>query len=183
MVNVTVQITNDNIFEGTQSFRLSLESTSSPQVLFGAYDQTTVYILDDEMITVFFSSYNLTVMESDGYIVVGVNASLPSGGTEVTFSVGTTVIPGTAQGMYICMNMYAHMYICTNIDTYVVLHSDFICIYSQDSKFQVHLNEQHTQRRHTNFSYAFIVAHFTVFYLSLHSYTGLQSNDNCKLYI
>ena len=105
MVNVTVQITNDNIFEGTQSFRLSLESTSSPQVLFGAYDQTTVNILDDEMITVLFSSYNLTATESDGYIAVGVNARLPSGGTEVPFSVGTTVIPGTAQGMYVCTHL------------------------------------------------------------------------------
>ena len=113
MVNVTVQIINDNIFEGTQSFQLSLESTSSPQVLFGAYDQTTVNIMDDEIITVFFSSYNLTAMESDGYIVVGVNASLPSGGTEVTFSVGTTVIPGTARGMYIRIR------ICTHIRMYV----------------------------------------------------------------
>ena len=50
------------------------------------------------MITVFFSSYNFTAMESDGEAVVGVNASLPSGGTEVTFSVGTSVTPGTARG-------------------------------------------------------------------------------------
>ena len=50
------------------------------------------------MITVFFSSYNFTAMESDGEAVVGVNASLPSGGTEVEFFVGTSVTPGTARG-------------------------------------------------------------------------------------
>ena len=98
MVNVTVQITNDNIFEGTQSFQLSLESTSAPQVVFGAYNQTTVNIMDDEMITVSFSDHYFSAMESAGEVVVGVNASLPSGGTEVTFSVGTSITPGTAQG-------------------------------------------------------------------------------------
>ena len=98
MVTVTVEIINDDIFEGTQSFKLSLESTSAPQVLFGAYNQTTVNIMDDEMITVSFSDHYFSAMESDGEVVVGVNASLPSGGSEVSFSVGTFVTPGTAQG-------------------------------------------------------------------------------------
>ena len=98
MVNVTVQITNDNIFEGTQSLQLSLESTSAPQVVFGAYNQTTVNIMDDEMITVSFSDHYFSAMESAGEVVVGVNASLPSGGSEVSFSVGTIVTSGTASG-------------------------------------------------------------------------------------
>ena len=98
MVTVTVEIINDDIFERTQSFNLVLESTSAPQVVFGAYNQTTVNIMDDEIITVSFSRHLFFAMEGDGYIVVGVNASLPSGGTEVEFSVGTTVTPGTAQG-------------------------------------------------------------------------------------
>ena len=97
-VNVYIAIVNDTIFEGTQSFELSLSSVSTPNVIFHSNNQTTVYILDDEMITVFFSSYNFTAMESDGEAVVGVNASLPSGGSEVTFSVGTIVTPGTARG-------------------------------------------------------------------------------------
>ena len=63
------------------------------------------------MITVFFTSYNFTAMESDGYIVVGVNASLPSGGTEVEFSVGTTVVPGTARGMH--LRTYVYTCVCT----------------------------------------------------------------------
>ena len=98
MVTVTVEIINDDIFEGTQSFNLVLESTSAPHVVIGAYNQTTVYIMDDEIITVSFSQHLFFAMEGDGYIAVGVNASLPSGGTEVEFSVGTTVTPGTAQG-------------------------------------------------------------------------------------
>ena len=97
-VNVYIAIINDTIFEGTQSFELSLSSVSTPNVIFHSNNQTTVYILDDDMITVFFSSYNFTTMESDGVAIVGINASLPSGGTEVEFSVGTTVTPGTARG-------------------------------------------------------------------------------------
>ena len=98
MMTVTVEIINDDIFEGTQSFNLVLESTSAPQVVIGANNQTTVNIMDDEIITVSFSGHLFSAIESDGYIVVGVNASLPSGGSEVTFSVGASVIPGTAQG-------------------------------------------------------------------------------------
>ena len=97
-VNVYIAIVNDTIFEGTQSFQLSLSSVSTPAVIFHSNNQTTVYILDDDMITVFFSNYNFTTMESDGEVVVSVNASLPSGGAEVEFSVGTTVTPGTARG-------------------------------------------------------------------------------------
>ena len=91
-------ITNDAIFEGTQSFELLLNSTSSPQVIIGSNNRAMVNISDDEIINVYFVNNYISAVESDGYIVVGVNASLPSGGTEVTFSVGTTVTPGTAQG-------------------------------------------------------------------------------------
>ena len=97
-VNVTLKITNDAIFEGTQSFELLFSSVSVPNVILASNNQTTVYILDDDMITVFFSSRFFSAMESDGVSIVGINASLPSGGTEVEFSVGTTVTPGTAQG-------------------------------------------------------------------------------------
>ena len=97
-MNVYIAIINDTIFEGTQSFELSLSAVSTPNVIFHSNNQTTVYILNNDMITVFFSSYNFSAMESDGVAVVGINASLPSGGTEVEFSVGTTVTPGTARG-------------------------------------------------------------------------------------
>ena len=97
-VNVTLEITNDAIFEGTQSFELLFSSVLVPNVILVSNNQTTVYILDDDMITVFFSKRFFTAMESDGVAVVGINASLPSGGTEVEFSVGTTVTPGTARG-------------------------------------------------------------------------------------
>ena len=97
-VIIYIAIINDTIFEGKQSFELSLSSVSTPNVIFHSNNQTTVYILDDDMITVFFSSNNFTAMESVGVAVVGVNSILPSGGTEVEFSVGTTITPGTARG-------------------------------------------------------------------------------------
>ena len=97
-VNVTLEITNDAIFEGTQSFELLFLSVSVPNVIFPSNNQTTVYILDDEMITVLFSRRFFTATESDGEAVVGLTANLPSGGSEVAFSVGTTVTSATARG-------------------------------------------------------------------------------------
>ena len=128
MVTVTVEIINDDIFEGTQSFNLVLESTSSPQVVIGAYNQTTVNIMDDEIITVSFSGHLFSAMESDAEVVVGVNAILPSGGSEVTFSVGTSVIPGTAQGKEL-NTVYVHsniLYVRTYVRKYICM---YVCMY------------------------------------------------------
>ena len=113
-MNMYLGITNDEIFEGTQSFKLLLDSTSSPHVVIGNNDQVMVNISDDEIVNVFFGDNYISATESDGYVVVGVNASLPSGGSEVIFSVGTIVTPGTAQGE-------EHNVLCIHIN---------ICIYS-----------------------------------------------------
>ena len=114
-----MEITNDTIFEGTQSFQLLLDSTSSPQVVIGSINQATVNISDDEIINVYFVNNYISAVESDGYAVVGVNASLPSGGTEVTFSVGTTVISGTAQGEEYYNILYIHINLRTYVCTYI----------------------------------------------------------------
>ena len=97
-MNMYLGITNDEIFEGTQSFELLLDSTSSAHVVIGNNDQVMVNISDDEIVNVFFGDNYISATESDGYVVVGVNASLPSGGSEVSFSVGTIVTSGTASG-------------------------------------------------------------------------------------
>ena len=73
-----------------------------------------VNISDDEIINVYFVNNYISAVESEGYAVVGVNASLPSGGTEVDFSVGTTVTPGIAQGEEHIIIFFAYM-LCTFI--------------------------------------------------------------------
>ena len=130
-MSLSLEITNDTIFEGTQSFQLLLDSTSSPYVVIGSNNQATVNISDDEIIYVYFVNNYISAVESDGYAVVGVNASLPSGGTEVEFSVGATVSPGTARGeehIIISLHTYMSTYRCTystnwsvsTVHTYVI---------------------------------------------------------------
>ena len=95
--NITINVNDDTIFEGTESFQLTLTS-SSPDVIRTENQTTTISILDDEVVFVYFNSSNYTVLESDGEVVLLLNAALPVGGSEVTFTVEATVSQRTARG-------------------------------------------------------------------------------------
>ena len=47
---------------------------------------------------VYFNSSNYTVLECDGEVVLLLNAALPVGGSEVTFTVEATASQTTAKG-------------------------------------------------------------------------------------
>ena len=105
-----LQIQNDNIYEETQSFTLSILSTENERIHFQAENHTTVNILDNEEIFVGFTKPLYTAMENDGKVLVGLNIILPSGGIEamVTFTVTITAMNGTAIGIF----MYNIICIC-----------------------------------------------------------------------
>ena len=87
---------DDDVFEFSETFTLTITSTSDDGVLIGTNSQTTVNIEDDEMITVFFQEDPFSFSESDGEAVVTVNADLPSGGLEVNITLDVSIIDGTA---------------------------------------------------------------------------------------
>ena len=88
--NITINVNDDTIFEGTESFQLTLTS-SSPEVIHTENQTTRISILDDEVLFVYFNSSNNTVLESDGEAVLLLNAALPVGGSEVMFTVEATI--------------------------------------------------------------------------------------------
>ena len=95
--NITINVNDDTIFEGTESFQMTLTS-SRPEVIRTENQTTTISILDDEVVFVYFNSSNNTVLESDGEVVLLLNAALPVGGSEVTFTVEATISQRTAKG-------------------------------------------------------------------------------------
>ena len=104
-------IENDNIYEETQSFTLSISSTENERILFQPENHTTVNILDNEEIFVGFNKPFYTAVENDGKVLVGLNIILPSGGSEVmvNFTVTITAMNGTAIGIFmfvICACIY-----------------------------------------------------------------------------
>ena len=87
---------DDDIFEFSETFTLTITSTSDDGVLIGANNQTTVNIEDDEMITVFFQEDPFSFSESDGEAVVTVYADLPSAGLAVNITLDVNIANGTA---------------------------------------------------------------------------------------
>ena len=87
---------DDDVFEFSETFTLTIGSPSDDGVLIGANSQTTVNIEDDEMITVFFQEDPFSFSESDGEAVVTVNADLPSGGLAVNITLDVSFTDGTA---------------------------------------------------------------------------------------
>ena len=87
---------DDDVFELSETFTLTMNSTSDDGVLGGANSQTTVNIEDDEMITVFFQEGSYNFSESDGEAVVTVYADLPPGGLAVNITLGVNITNGTA---------------------------------------------------------------------------------------
>ena len=87
---------DDDVFEFSEAFTLTITSTSDGGLLIGANSQTTVNIKDDEMITVFFQENPFSFPESDGEAVVTVNADLPSGGLAVNITLDVSITDGTA---------------------------------------------------------------------------------------
>ena len=87
---------DDDVFEFSETFTLTITSTSDGEVLIGTNSQTTVNIEDDEMITVFFQEDPFSFLESDGEAVVTVNAELPSGGLAVNITLDVSFTDGTA---------------------------------------------------------------------------------------
>ena len=87
---------NDDVFEFSETFTLTINSTSDDGVLIGTNSQTTVNIEDDEMITVFFQEDPFSFSESDGEAVVTVYADLPAGGLAVNITLGVNITNGTA---------------------------------------------------------------------------------------
>ena len=87
---------DDDVYENTESFQVTITSTSDAAVLIGMNNETTVNIEDDEMITVFFQEDPFRFSESDGEAVVPVYADLPPGGLAVNITLGVTITNGTA---------------------------------------------------------------------------------------
>ena len=87
---------DDDVYENTESFQLTITSTSDEDVLIGMNNETTVNIEDDEMITVLFQEDSYSFSESDGEAVVTVYADLPSGGLAVNITLGVSITNGTA---------------------------------------------------------------------------------------
>ena len=87
---------DDDVYEDTESFQLAITSTSDEDVLIGMNNETTVYIEDDEMITVFFQEGPFSFSESDGEAVVTAYADLPTGGLAVNILLGVSITNGTA---------------------------------------------------------------------------------------
>ena len=87
---------DDDVFEFSETFTLTITSTSDGGLLIGANSQTTVNIEDGEMITVFFQENPFSFPESDGEAVVTVNADLPSGGLAVNITLDVSITDGTA---------------------------------------------------------------------------------------
>ena len=87
---------DDDAFEFSETFTLTIILTSDDGVLSGANSHTTVNIEDDEMITVFFQEDPFTFSESDGEAVVTVYADLPSGGLAVNITLDVNIANGTA---------------------------------------------------------------------------------------
>ena len=105
--SVVVDI-DDDVFEFSETFTLTITSTSDGGVLSGENSQTTVNIEDDEMITVFFQEDAFSFSESDGEAVVTVYADLPSGGLAVNITLGVHFINGTS----ISKNLPIRMFVC-----------------------------------------------------------------------
>ena len=105
--SVVVDI-DDDVFEFSETFTLTITSTSDGGVLSGANSQTTVNIEDDKMITVFFQEDAFSFSESDGEAVVTVYADLPSGGLAVNITLGVNFINGTS----ISKNLTIRMFVC-----------------------------------------------------------------------
>ena len=87
---------DDDVYENTESFQVTIMSTSDENVLIGMNNETTVNIEDDEMITVFFKEDPFSFSESDGEAVVTVYADLPQGGLAVNITLGVNITNGTA---------------------------------------------------------------------------------------
>ena len=98
-----ITINNDDIYEGTRSFILTISSTGHQRILFQAENHTTVNVIDDEIFFVKFNKSIYTAAESEGKIVIGLNIVLPPGGSAVSvdFMVTMTTIDITAGGTYI----------------------------------------------------------------------------------
>ena len=94
---------DDDVYENTESFQLTITSTSDEDVLIGMNNETTVNIEDDEMITVFFQEDTFTFSESDGEAVVTVYADLPTGGLAVNITLGVTITNGIAISKVECV--------------------------------------------------------------------------------
>ena len=87
---------DDDVYENTESFQVTITSTSDANVLIGMNNVTTVNIEDDEMITVFFKEGPFSFSESDGEAVVSAYVDLPEGGLAVNLTLGVNITNGTA---------------------------------------------------------------------------------------
>ena len=82
---------DDDVYENTESFQVTITSTSDEDVVIGMNNETTVNIEDDEMITVFFQEDPFSFSESDDEAVVTVYAALPTGGLAVNITLGVNI--------------------------------------------------------------------------------------------
>ena len=87
---------NDDVYENTESFQVTITSTSDEDVLIGMNNETTVNIEDDEMITILFLEDFYIFSESDGEAVVTVNVEIPTGELAVNITLGVNITDGIA---------------------------------------------------------------------------------------
>ncbi len=96
--SITINITNDILVEGNESFTLRLANATNNATI-GTNAQHVVTILDDDTLKFSFPNPSLTVNENAGLVVIPVHLnSISSNSTEVTVhleSVGTTAVQGT----------------------------------------------------------------------------------------
>lgn len=92
---ITVQICNDNIDEMNETFTVTLGpgfTSNGGTVNFGAFNQSTITILDNENGTFQFDPASYTVGESDGFVSLTVTRT---GGTQGAVTVQYTLNDGT----------------------------------------------------------------------------------------
>ena len=94
--SVVIAIDDDDVYENTESFKITITSTNDENVLIGMNRTTTVNVEDDEMITVFFQEDSFSFAESDSEAVVTVYAHLSTGGLAVNITLGVNITNRTA---------------------------------------------------------------------------------------
>nr|WNS50108.1 calx domain-containing protein [Halisarca dujardinii] len=89
---------NDEVYEDTlEEVLLSMIETSTPEVLIGDMSQVKITIIDDEMVSVQYNASSYALMEGAGSSVLGLQATLPSGGSEVPIVVANSPMDITAR--------------------------------------------------------------------------------------
>ena len=94
----TIDISEDELFELTETFDVNIINTSRDNVNIGSMDTANVNILDNDEVRVYFNDSTYIVLESDGEIEIGLNIELPPEGSSRNISVMATLTDVSTDG-------------------------------------------------------------------------------------